>query len=144
MNLALSCSLQGEWKCDEPEGRGKFEYADGDVYEGDWKEGEREGHGIKTYASGGATHRTEGGGWGGEHHLVSSHCPGVYDGEWRQDLRNGRGTYKMKNGTSMVSWYRGGVVADGVGWSADRKKEARRSENQSRPFAGLQGLLKHL
>ena len=56
----------GEFKNDKMEGRGVYKYASGDVYNGEYKNDKREGRGVFIYASG-----------------------SVYDGEYKNDEREG-------------------------------------------------------
>ena len=59
----------------EREGRGKYTFADGDVYEGEYKNGKKEGRGKFTFASG-----------------------DVYEGEYKNDKKEGRGKYTFADG----------------------------------------------
>ena len=80
------------------EGRGKYMFADGDVYEGEWKAGKKEGRGIYLYANGDV--------YKGEYKADKKEGPGilrwadgnVYEGEWRADEREGRGIYRWASG----------------------------------------------
>jgi hypothetical protein len=56
-------------------GKGKYTYASGGVYEGDWKDGKRTGKGKYTWADG-----------------------GVYEGDWKYGMRTGKGKYTWANG----------------------------------------------
>ena len=66
---------EGEYKAGMKEGRGIFQYADGEVYEGEYKADKKEGRGIYRYASG-----------------------DVYEGEWKADKMEGRGVYRLASG----------------------------------------------
>ena len=72
----------------KPDGQGKMEYTNGQVYEGEWKDGVRSGQGRCTWPDG-----------------------GYYDGEWANDKWNGQGTNYM-GGSKDVDYYVGGF-ADG-------------------------------
>ncbi len=72
----------------KPDGQGKMEYTNGQVYEGEWKNGVRSGQGRCTWPDG-----------------------GYYDGEWANDKWNGQGTNYM-GGSKDVDYYVGGF-ADG-------------------------------
>ena len=70
----------------KPDGQGKMEYTNGQVYEGEWKDGVRSGQGRCTWPDG-----------------------GYYDGEWANDKWNGQGTNYM-GGSKDVNFYVGGFV----------------------------------
>ncbi len=70
----------------KPDGQGKMEYTNGQVYEGEWKNGVRSGQGRCTWPDG-----------------------GYYDGEWANDKWNGQGTNYI-GGSKDVSFYVGGFV----------------------------------
>jgi hypothetical protein len=79
------------------EGRGKYVFADGDVYEGEWKANKQEGRGISRYASG-----------------------GVYEGEFKAGEKDGQGTYLYASGDIEVGFYKVDIrVGEGVLWEAD-------------------------
>ena len=81
----------------ECEGRGKYVFADGDVYEGEWKANKQEGRGISRYASG-----------------------GVYEGEFKAGEKDGQGTYLYASGDIEVGFYKVDIrVGEGVLWEAD-------------------------
>jgi hypothetical protein len=44
--------LDGDWKKDQPHGKGILKYADGSSYDGGWKNGERHGRGIYRFSDG--------------------------------------------------------------------------------------------
>ena len=70
----------------KPDGQGKMEYTNGQVYEGEWKNGVRSGQGRCTWPDG-----------------------GYYDGEWANDKWNGQGTNYI-GGSKDVGFYVGGFV----------------------------------
>ncbi len=70
----------------KPDGQGKMEYTNGQVYEGEWKDGVRSGQGRCTWPDG-----------------------GYYDGEWANDKWNGQGTNYM-GGSKDVNFYVGGFT----------------------------------
>ena len=79
------------------EGRGKYVFADGDVYEGEWKANKQEGRGISRYASG-----------------------DVYEGEFKAGEKDGQGTYLYASGDIEVGFYKVDIrVGEGVLWEAD-------------------------
>ena len=79
------------------EGRGKYVFADGDVYEGEWKANKQEGRGISRYASG-----------------------GVYEGDFKAGEKDGQGTYLYASGDIEVGFYKVDIrVGEGVLWEAD-------------------------
>jgi hypothetical protein len=59
----------GQWKHNQPEGKGRLIHPDGEVYEGDWVKDEAHGKGTYYYADG-----------------------SVYEGDWENDKKNGVGT----------------------------------------------------
>jgi hypothetical protein len=83
----------------EPEGRGKYVYTSGFVYEGEWKDGKRNGKGTLKYNNGSVYvgefkyDRRHGGG------TMRNASGAVYEGEWKDDKKHGRGTMKNANGT---------------------------------------------
>jgi len=103
---------EGEWKAGEQEGRGILRFDDGDVYEGEFKAGEFEGRGVMRYASGEVYDwRT------GVYRCASGD---VYEGEYKADKREGRGVYRHANGDVDSGFYeQGNNVGEGVKWLAD-------------------------
>ena len=66
----------GDWKDDKREGKGKYCYSDGDVYLGDWVNDKKEGKGVYSFNHG-----------------------NKYDGDFQNDKREGKGIEYYKNGT---------------------------------------------
>ena len=59
---------EGDWRDDKRTGKGKYTWPNGNVYEGDWRDDKRTGKGKKTWAGG-----------------------NVYEGDWRDDKMTGKG-----------------------------------------------------
>jgi hypothetical protein len=74
---------EGEWKADKKEGRGIFRSSSGAVYEGEYKAGEKEGRGIFRWANG-----------------------NVYEGEYKAGKREGRGIFRWANGNVYEGEYK--------------------------------------
>jgi len=74
---------EGEWKAGEQEGRGIFRFDDGDVYEGEFKAGEYEGRGVYRSADG-----------------------DVYEGEFKAGEFEGRGVMRYASG-DVYDWRTG-------------------------------------
>ena len=85
-------------------GKGKYTYANGNVYEGDFQDGKRHGKGKFTYASG-----------------------SVYEGDWKDDNFHGKGKYTFANGNVYEGDYQDGkrhgkgkyTSADGTVYEGD-------------------------
>ena len=76
--------VQGACQNNVKHGKGKMQWASGDVYDGDWNGGVIHGGGTFTYADG-----------------------GVYTGEWENDKRHGQGSMKHANGDTYAGqWVR--------------------------------------
>jgi hypothetical protein len=111
---------EGEWKAGKSEGRGICRFANGEVYEGEWKADKREGQGIFRYADGGVyegefkADKKEGRG-------IYRYASGdVYEGEYKADKREGQGTFLFASGHIEVAFYKAGTpVGEGVVWTAD-------------------------
>ena len=97
--FAEGAVFEGDFKAGKPEGRIIYRSADGDVYEGDFKAGEKDGRGIYWSASG-----------------------AVYEGEFKAGKPEGRGIY----------WSADGDVYEGE-FKADKRDhdETNRSLNRS-------------
>lgn len=88
----------GDWKNDKMHGKGKYTWADGNVYDGNWKNDKMDGKGKYTWANG-----------------------NVYEGGWKKDKKHGKGTYKLVNGDKYEEE-----------WENDRKKEVSDSPTKSK------------
>jgi hypothetical protein len=99
---------EGEWKAGMFEGRGISRFADGDVYEGEFKAGEKEGRGISRYASGNVyegeykADKKEGRG-------ISRYASGdVYEGEFKAGEKEGRGIFRFASGDVYEGEFKAG------------------------------------
>ena len=98
------------------EGRGKYVFADGDVYEGEWKANKQEGRGISRYASG-----------------------GVYEGEFKADKKEGQGTYLYASGDIEVGFYMADTrVGEGVLWEADGRSAIQMEDGKEEKTISLE------
>ena len=68
-------------------GRGIFQFSDGEVYDGEWKDGKRNGRGAYTYENG-----------------------QKYTGEWVDDVKHGVGLYEFGNGESYKGEFSNGQM----------------------------------
>ena len=73
------CIYEGEFKDDEINGKGKLTYTNKEIYEGNFDNGKKDGKGKYTFSNG-----------------------DVYDGEWKEDKLEGNGTYTFSNGEKYV------------------------------------------
>lgn len=82
----------GEWSASKKEGKGRYFFSNGDIYDGDFHNNLAKGLGIYI-------HTKEG---------------NIYSGEWDNDMRNGRGTYNFSNGSKFTgNWVNNNI--DGKG-----------------------------
>ena len=95
--FAEGAVFEGDFKAGKPEGRIIYRSADGDVYEGDFKAGEKDGRGIYWFASG-----------------------KVYEGEFKAGKPEGRGIYWFASGDVHKGEFKAGKPEGrGIYWSAD-------------------------
>jgi hypothetical protein len=88
----------GERKDGKMHGKGKYTYADGNVYEGKWKDDKMHGNGKYAFADGNV--------YKGESKDDKKHGKGkyifangnVYDGEWKDDKKHGKGKFTYADG----------------------------------------------
>ena len=89
----------------QPQGKGKYTYNNGDVYEGEFKDGNFNGKGKKTYAD-------------SSYEDWSVYEPAdprrVYEGEFKDNAYNGKGKLTYKNGDVYEGEFRKGLF-DGKG-----------------------------
>eukprot|EP01040_Poterioochromonas_malhamensis_P010222 gene10222-11119_t len=82
----------------KPHGRGRFLYANGDIYDGEWNDGERHGKGRQRFVSGDLYEGdwTDGIMQGkGKYSYVTGD---VYEGDWREAMMHGIGTFRGAEG----------------------------------------------
>ena len=111
---------EGEYKAGKKEGRGIYRSADGDVYEGEFKANKKEGRGISRWANGDVYEgeykagKREGRG-------IERYADGdVYEGEFKAGKKEGQGTFLYASGNIEVAFYKAGTaVGEGVRWTAD-------------------------
>ena len=95
--FAEGAVFEGEFKAGKPEGRIIYRSADGDVYEGDFKAGQKDGRGIYWSASG-----------------------AVYEGEFKAGKPEGRGIYWFADGDVQEGEFKAGKPEGrGIYWFAD-------------------------
>mmetsp|Transcript_10910 Transcript_10910/g.22100 ORF Transcript_10910/g.22100 Transcript_10910/m.22100 type:complete len:230 (-) Transcript_10910:224-913(-) len=84
----------GQW-----EGRGRYTFADGSVYEGEWRANQQDGHGTFRFHSG-----------------------NLYYGQWKAGKKHGHGTFGYADGRVEVGTYVADRdVGEGAMWSHDRR-----------------------
>lgn len=90
------------------EGRGRFVFSNGDVYDGEWHKGHKHGKGIYTSSSG---HVYEGDyvndyrhGWG----VYTWKEGDKYEGEYVQNRREGMGIYFYADGSAQKGYFKNG------------------------------------
>ena len=76
---------EGVWKDGKPEGKGKCVYANGAIYEGDWKDGKPEGKGKYIFTNG-----------------------DTYEGDWKDDKPEGKGKDVYADGVIYEGDYKNG------------------------------------
>ena len=91
------------------QGRGKYEWADGRVYEGEWSKDEMNGSGVYTWPDGkrfvGEFINGKKQGWG-----VIEEKEGTYAGQWMNSLKHGPGKYTYPNGRIVQGIWVEGVL----------------------------------
>jgi hypothetical protein len=112
-NLSAECI---EGNC--VNGRGTFNYDNGDQYSGENKDNKKHGKGIFTF---GPKSEWAGDQYIGEHEDNKRHGQGTYNfangdqyiGEFKDDMMHGQGTYTYANGTSDTGiWRNGELISD--------------------------------
>ncbi|KAM1050672.1 hypothetical protein ACFX13_033110 [Malus domestica] len=97
-----------------PEGKGKYVWSDGCIYEGEWRRGMRHGNGKIIWSSGGVY---EGEFLGGYMHGTGTYIGSdkmTYKGRWRLNLKHGLGYQVYPSGDAFEgSWMQG--LAEGPG-----------------------------
>ena len=85
----------GEFNQDLKEGRGRFEYKNGDIYTGEWKNDQMEGKGVYTFNNG-----------------------NIYEGEFKNNKQNGKGILLYSEGKCKFEgdFVDGKIDGNGVYW----------------------------
>lgn len=99
---------EGQWHNGLPHGQGVLNGADGDLYDGEWVDGNREGYGVYVsankvrYAGEWVNNRRNGTG--------TEVWPNgaEYTGEYKEDMRHGQGSYTWANGDRYEGQWRDG------------------------------------
>ena len=78
------------------QGKGRFEYIDGSVYEGDWRSNKK--HGVGKY--------------------MEPDGIAEYIGEWRNDMKHGKGTFTQKDFCLIEGTWTSGVMTDMVKYTS--------------------------
>ena len=73
----------GQWKEGKMHGTGKYEFANGDRYNGDFHDNKRDGTGIYVWKN-----------------------KGSYTGQWKADKREGTGIFKWENSASYNGFWK--------------------------------------
>lgn len=89
---------EGEWKDGKPNGIGKFTWPDGQFYEGDYIDNKKHGKGKMTWPDG----RFYEGDWKDDYingkGTMTWHNGQIYEGEWKDDNMNGKGKLVESDG----------------------------------------------
>jgi len=83
----------GEWKDNLMNGYGKYIYANGDIYEGEWKDNLKNGHGKYFYADGNSYEGAFKDGLYHGHGKCIYASGSIYEGEYKDDVKNGHGKF---------------------------------------------------
>lgn len=121
-----------------PNGKGKYAWSDGTIYEGDWDQGKISGKGKLLWSSGAKYEGDFSGGYlhgfgtmtlpdesvySGAWRMNVRHGLGrkeyfnsdLYDGSWKEGLQDGRGSYSWTNGNRYIgNWKKGLMCGRGV------------------------------
>lgn len=106
------------------DGKHRFEYPNGDIYEGEWNDGKMDGSGTYTFNNT-DTHTEVFYPNTNSYQNKNDTRGDVYDGQFKADKPDGLGTYKFVDGRVEISLYEDGLPkGNGVRWSRDRTKAA--------------------
>ena len=102
----------GEFNQGLKEGRGKFEYKNGDIYVGDWKNDKREGKGIYYFKNGnkyeGEFKNDKQDGKGIFFYGCGKYAGEKYEGDYKNGRMDGNGIYWFSNGDRQMGYYKQG------------------------------------
>lgn len=107
-------TYQGEIRDGRPNGHGRLERRDGEVFEGEWADGVLNGKASHLDAAG---NRTSGDFAGGLPHGTGRQAMAdgtIYEGGFRNGRRHGAGTLKLPGGTAMATEWRNGLEVSGA------------------------------
>ena len=92
----------GEFNQDLKEGRGRFEYKNGDIYAGEWKNDQMEGKGVYTFNNG-----------------------NIYEGEFKNNKQNGKGILLYSEGKCKFEgdFVDGKIDGNGVYWFSNGDRQ---------------------
>ena len=92
----------GEFNQDLKEGRGRFEYKNGDIYAGEWKNDQMEGKGVYTFNNG-----------------------NIYEGEFKNNKQNGKGILVYSEGKCKFEgdFVDGKIDGNGVYWFSNGDRQ---------------------
>lgn len=79
----------GQWKDGKMTGNGRYEFSNGDRYNGDFIENKRDGTGVYVWSS-----------------------KGSYTGQWKADKREGTGIFKWENSASYNGFWKDDQIID--------------------------------
>ena len=105
---------EGEFTDGKPEGKGIMYCNNGDMYEGEFKNGKAEGKGI-LYSNNGEKYK-------GDFKKNKKEGKGIYvynngdmyNGDWKNDLKEGNGIYYYKNGKKQEGTWKNGKLEIGL------------------------------
>ena len=117
---ANGLSYRGEWRNDKPNGGGRMEFPNHDIYEGEWKDGLMDGEGIyrfydpkkDEYISSYEGQFAEGKRPGVGRMTFPDHT--FYVGQWQADKRVGNGFATFTNGDSFQGLWKDNQMMRGV------------------------------
>ena len=92
----------GEFNQDLKEGRGRFEYKNGDIYAGEWKNDQMEGKGVYTFNNG-----------------------NIYEGEFKNNKQDGKGILLYSEGKCKFEgdFVDGKIDGNGVYWFSNGDRQ---------------------
>ena len=110
INLVKKCEYEdgtyfGEFNKSLKEGRGRFEYKNGDIYDGEWKNDQREGKGVHTFQNG-----------------------DIYEGDFKNNKQDGKGIFVYSKGKFSGDRFEGDFAdgkmdGNGVYWFSNGDRQ---------------------
>lgn len=109
----LDSRYMGQFQDSYMQGRGRYEWTDGKVYEGEWDKDEMHGSGVYVLPDGrkyvGDFFRGKKQGFG-----TMEEADGVYAGNWKAGLKHGTGKFTYKDGRRLEAKWANNVVVETI------------------------------